>query len=69
MHHYGRRSADVEPGIENPFGDALADEVADQSVQGGKNSGIFARPETTRRQNTEDLLWALLNTPEFFFQR
>jgi hypothetical protein len=32
-------------------------------------AGIFARPETTRRQNTEDLLWALLNTPEFFFQR
>jgi hypothetical protein len=32
-------------------------------------TGIFARPETTRRQNTEDLLWALLNTPEFFFQR
>lgn len=32
-------------------------------------AGIFSRPETTRRQNTEDLLWALLNTPEFFFQR
>ncbi|QDU28387.1 Bacterial Ig-like domain (group 2) [Anatilimnocola aggregata] len=30
---------------------------------------VFARPETSRRQSTEDLLWALLNTPEFFFQR
>ena len=32
-------------------------------------SQVFARPETSRRQSTEDLLWALLNTPEFFFQR
>lgn len=32
-------------------------------------AGVFARPETSRRQATEDLLWALLNTPEFFFQR
>jgi hypothetical protein len=32
-------------------------------------AGVFARPETSRRQSTEDLLWALLNTPEFFFQR
>jgi hypothetical protein len=30
---------------------------------------VFSRPETTRRHATEDLLWALLNTPEFFFQR
>jgi hypothetical protein len=30
---------------------------------------VFARPETSRRQSAEDLLWALLNTPEFFFQR
>lgn len=30
---------------------------------------VFARPDTSRRQSAEDLLWALLNTPEFFFQR
>ena len=28
---------------------------------------IFAQPGMTRRQATEDLLWALLNTPEFVF--
>jgi hypothetical protein len=28
----------------------------------------FARPSKTRRQATEDLLWALLNTPEFMFK-
>jgi hypothetical protein len=32
-------------------------------------ASIFSRPDTSRRQATEDLLWALLNTPEFFFQR
>ena len=32
-------------------------------------ASVFTRPETSRRQATEDLLWALLNTPEFFFQR
>jgi Protein of unknown function (DUF1553) len=26
----------------------------------------FARPNVTKRQATEDILWALLNTPEFF---
>ena len=26
----------------------------------------FERPNTSARQATEDLLWALLNTPEFF---
>lgn len=30
---------------------------------------VFARPDSSRRQSAEDLLWALLNTPEFFFQR
>lgn len=30
---------------------------------------VFSRPDTTRRNATEDLLWALFNTPEFFFQR
>jgi hypothetical protein len=29
---------------------------------------LFAEPGTTRRQATEDLLWALLNTPEFLFK-
>lgn len=28
----------------------------------------FAKKDTTRRQATEDLLWALLNTPEFVFK-
>jgi hypothetical protein len=27
----------------------------------------FERPGATRRQATEDLTWALLNTPEFVF--
>ena len=30
--------------------------------------GVFATPETSRRQAAEDLLWALLNTPEFVFK-
>ena len=29
---------------------------------------LFAEPETTRRRATEDLMWALLNTPEFIFK-
>lgn len=29
---------------------------------------LFAEPNTTRRQATEDLLWALINTPEFVFK-
>ena len=29
---------------------------------------VFAEPETTRRHATEDLMWALLNTPEFVFK-
>jgi hypothetical protein len=27
----------------------------------------FERPGATRRQATEDLMWALINTPEFVF--
>ena len=29
---------------------------------------LFAEPEMARRRATEDLLWALLNTPEFVFE-
>ncbi|HWG45978.1 MAG TPA: DUF1549 domain-containing protein [Gemmataceae bacterium] len=29
---------------------------------------LFDEKDTTRRQTTEDLLWALLNTPEFIFK-
>jgi hypothetical protein len=29
---------------------------------------LFAEKETSRRQATEDLMWALLNTPEFMFK-
>ncbi len=29
---------------------------------------LFAEPGATRRQATEDVLWALLNTPEFLFK-
>ncbi len=29
---------------------------------------LFAEPGATRRQATEDLLWAMLNTPEFLFK-
>ncbi len=29
---------------------------------------LFAKKDVTRRQATEDLLWALLNTPEFLFK-
>ncbi len=29
---------------------------------------LFSRKDTTRRRSTEDLLWALLNTPEFVFK-
>ncbi len=30
--------------------------------------GVFNKKGTTRRQATEDLLWALINTPEFVFK-
>jgi len=29
---------------------------------------LFAEKDTSRRQAAEDLLWALLNTPEFIFK-
>ena len=29
---------------------------------------LFAEPNTNRRQATEDLMWALINTPEFVFE-
>ena len=29
---------------------------------------VFTQPNVTRRQAIEDLLWALLNTPEFVFK-
>ncbi len=29
---------------------------------------LFEEPDMTRRQATEDLMWALLNTPEFLFK-
>jgi len=29
---------------------------------------LFAKPGTSRRQATEDLMWAMLNTPEFIFK-
>jgi hypothetical protein len=32
----------------------------------GRN--LFAEPDMTRRRATEDLMWALLNTPEFMFK-
>lgn len=31
-------------------------------------AGLFERPGMTRRQATEDLLWAMINTPEFVFK-
>ncbi len=29
---------------------------------------VFARANVSRRQAVEDLMWALLNTPEFVFR-
>jgi hypothetical protein len=30
--------------------------------------GLFQEPDTSRRQAIEDLMWALINTPEFVFK-
>ena len=30
--------------------------------------GLFQKKGITRRQATEDLMWALINTPEFVFK-
>ena len=30
--------------------------------------GLFQKKGTTRRQAVEDLMWALINTPEFVFK-
>jgi hypothetical protein len=38
----------------------------DEEVAIGRR--VFAQEGTSRRQATEDLLWALLNTPEFVFE-
>lgn len=37
------------------------------AAEGKIAEAVFQKPGTTRRQATEDLLWALLNTPEFVF--
>lgn len=39
--------------------------TAEESQTG---QAVFAQPNVTRRQAIEDLLWALLNTPEFVFK-
>jgi len=31
-------------------------------------TSLFAEPNTNRRQATEDLMWAMINTPEFVFE-
>jgi hypothetical protein len=36
--------------------------------EGQLGESLFAEPNATRRQSLEDLTWALLNTPEFFFK-
>jgi hypothetical protein len=38
----------------------------DEEIQFGEK--LFTEPDTTRRQAAEDLLWALINTPEFVFK-
>ncbi len=39
--------------------------TADESNEA---SGFFDEPDVTRRRATEDLMWALINTPEFVFK-
>ena len=54
----GRAPSDVFPG-NGKLPEAEELEIGSQ---------LFAEKGTSRRQATEDLMWALLNTPEFMFK-